>query len=142
MDLLDRLNGTNGHRNGHAPPPPRKSSPPSTRAEVVRACVRLLSAAEPVLTEPVRVIVRHGATRLVFDVSADEVRAILGPPVRPPLTELESDLLAVLTEAESKPAAIATRARKNANSHVYAALRSLADKGYAKKGPRGGYMLA
>lgn len=55
------------------------------------------------------------------------------------LTPLETELYAVLSADELKPAAIARRAGKNCNAHVYAALKSLVTKGHAERCQRGGY---
>lgn len=119
-------------------PAPAASSP---RASVVRACLLALAAAAGAPAEAVEIVIRSNGSTLVYSVTPDEVRAVLGPVERAPLTPLEGELLAVLTEKESKPAAIARRAGKQTcHSGVYEALHALVDKGYARQGQRGGYL--
>lgn len=115
--------------------------PSSPRAELVRAAVHAAAAVVGQAVTALVVTVAAAGVEVEVRVSAEEVLAVLGPVERPALTGLESELLAVLTDKESKPAAIAHRAGKNLNSHVYDALRSLAIKGYAGRGERGGYLL-
>ena len=115
--------------------------PSSPRASVVRACLLALVAAAGDPADTVEITIHSNGSTIVYAVGPDEARAVLGPVERPALTGLESELLAVLTDRESKPGAIALRAGKNLNSHVYDALRALVTKGYARRGERGGYLL-
>ena len=115
--------------------------PSSPRASVVRACLLALAAAAGAPAEAVEITIRSNGSTLTYAVTPDEARAVLGPVERPALTPLEGELLAVLTERESKPGAIAARAGKNCTAHVYTALHSLVTKGYARRGERQGYLL-
>jgi hypothetical protein len=135
----NRLDGVNGHANGYHPQPVAAPQAGAIREQIVRLCLHALMTAEPVLSESVRITVRHRATRLVFDVTPAEARALIGPRPTEGLTDLEAALYAALTDRESKPAAVARRAGKNPHQHVYGALKSLVQKGYAVRLPTGGY---
>jgi hypothetical protein len=112
------------------------------RSALAHAAVRLVAAVAGRPTLPVTILVACGTLKFEEEVLPAAIAALLGPPERPPLTDLEGRLQAALVERESKPAAIAARLGQRLSSHIYEALKVLVVKGYAVRGPRGGYLRA
>ena len=121
---------------------PSLPSGETPRVSLIRAAVLLLASVAGAPSAEIEISVQSNGTRISATVTPAEAAAILGPVERPTLGELETALLAAMTDRESKPAAIARRAGRNCNAHVYAALKSLVAKGYAMRGASSGYLLS
>ena len=121
---------------------PSLPSGETPRASMIRAAVLLFASVAGAPSAEIEISVESNGTRFTATVTPAEAAAILGPRSVEGLTDLEAALYAVLTDRESKPAAIARRAGKNPHQHVYGALKSLVTKGYAARHPGGGYSRA
>ena len=114
------------------PPPP--SSP---RAELVRAAVHAAAAVVGQAVTALVVTVAAVGVEVEVRVSAEEVRAVLGPVAVEGLSVLAEALRAKLTPEPTTAKRLAREAGYSMGSHVYAALRELEGRQLCRKTAKG-----